>query len=125
MTYAKYSTLLRAATLGVVFAGFLSACGSGGSYDGSDETPDDVFTAREGEACMGLLGVQCESGLYCDVEDLSCGAADATGICKITPEVCAEIFAPVCACNDVTYANACEAAKNGLSINAVTACPAT
>ena len=71
---------------------------------------------------MGLLGLQCEAGLYCDVEDFSCGAADQTGICKEVPQVCSTVFEPVCGCDDQTYGNACTAAASGVSLSAIGAC---
>ena len=33
----------------------------------------------------------------------------------LTDTVCAEIYEPVCGCNDITYDNECYAEKNGIS----------
>jgi Kazal-type serine protease inhibitor-like protein len=67
--------------------------------------------------CGGLLGAQCEDGEFCDFAPGDfCGAADATGICRPTPEVCADIFSPVCGCDGETHPNACEANAAGTSV---------
>lgn len=82
-----------------------------------------VSVAREGacesdgNACGGLLGLQCAEGEFCNfAPDAFCGAADATGICEPIPEACIEIFAPVCGCDDRTYGNECEAHAAGVSV---------
>lgn len=75
-------------------------------------------------ACGGLLGLQCVAGEYCSfAPDAICGAADATGICKGIPEVCPEIFAPVCGCDGKTYESSCVAAGNGVSAATDGPCP--
>ncbi len=89
-----------------------------------------VEIAYEGEcednntrACGGRLGDTCERGEYChfEIRDI-CGWADATGICSTPPEVCAEIFAPVCGCDGETYGNECEANAAGTSAASSGAC---
>lgn len=80
-----------------------------------------VSVAREGACdapapCGGLQGLACPDGQYCNHTDGSCGAADQTGECTAIPEVCTEEFAPVCGCDDRTYANACFAAAAGVSV---------
>src|SRR5262245_34248405 len=40
-------------------------------------------------SCGGLLGKGCADGEYCAfAPDAICGAADATGVCKVKPSVC-------------------------------------
>src|SRR3990167_1023097 len=48
----------------------------------------------------------CGSGAFCSKPT---GECDATGTCAKLAEVCAEIYAPVCGCDGVTYGNSCSA----------------
>lgn len=105
----------------LMFPFAVAACGGGGGGDGENGGGSKGLPGK-GEACMGLLGLQCQDGLYCDVEDFSCGAADQTGICKDIPQVCTQDFAPVCGCDDKTYSNACTAAANSVSLVSLGAC---
>lgn len=67
--------------------------------------------------CGGLAGFGCAAQLFCDFPlEAHCGAADQTGVCKPIAEMCTEQYAPVCGCNDKTYANACFAAREGISV---------
>jgi hypothetical protein len=71
----------------------------------------------KGKTCGGLTGLACEESEYCDyAADGACGAADRTGVCRPKPEVCADIFSPVCGCDDKSYSNACEANGAGVSV---------
>jgi hypothetical protein len=70
-----------------------------------------------GEICGGMAGFGCAGGLYCSYPlEAMCGAADQTGTCEATPEICAEVYQPVCGCNDKTYSNVCDAARDGVSV---------
>lgn len=69
-----------------------------------------------GDVCGGFRPVgspECDAGLFCQHQPGAlCGAADAPGECVLIPDVCADIFEPVCGCDGRTYGNACEAAAN-------------
>lgn len=98
----------------LVFLVLLTACGGGGHK-----------RSGIGKVCGGLVGFQCTGDLYCDFPKGTCGAADETGTCQIKPEVCTEIFAPVCGCDGVTYANECFARGAGEPIVIDGECPGT
>ncbi|HET9954999.1 MAG TPA: Kazal-type serine protease inhibitor domain-containing protein [Polyangiaceae bacterium] len=74
-------------------------------------------------SCGGLLGAGCEPGEFCNYEPgQMCGAADQTGTCQAVPEICPDIYSPVCGCNDRTYPNACYAARDGVGVSAEGEC---
>jgi hypothetical protein len=75
------------------------------------------LTAESSEPICGTRGVPaCAEGTFCDFPpDANCGRADAPGVCQPQPELCPEIFAPVCGCDGVTYDNACFANAAGVS----------
>ncbi len=67
--------------------------------------------------CGGFAGLRCNSNQWCDYpKDSVCGIADRFGTCRPKPEICAEIYKPVCGCNGQTFGNACEAAGQGQDV---------
>lgn len=73
----------------------------------------------EPEGC--LASSDCGEGEYCAFES-ECGEGPL-GECTATPDICAEIYAPVCGCDAVTYGNACAAAAAGVSVQSEGECP--
>ncbi|HKO94372.1 MAG TPA: Kazal-type serine protease inhibitor domain-containing protein, partial [Polyangiaceae bacterium] len=62
-------------------------------------------------------GAGCPPGEYCAIPaEAGCSAAHVTATCTPRPNDCGEIYAPVCACNGVTYSNECDAAASGISV---------
>ena len=62
----------------------------------------------------------CDDGSYCRKDDAACGAE---GVCLARPEICIDVFDPVCACDGRDYGNACEAARAGQNVANRGACP--
>ena len=61
----------------------------------------------------------CGRGSYCARK---VGGCDGSGMCASRPEVCAQIYAPVCSCEDATHSNLCSAASAGASVRHVGIC---
>lgn len=67
------------------------------------------------------LGAACDVGSPCASPDEYCHAAndmtcDGTGECRPKPEMCIEIFEPVCGCDGSTHSNGCMALSAGSNV---------
>jgi hypothetical protein len=56
---------------------------------------------------------QCGRHQYCSKPTADCGG---NGTCQPRPQVCYELYLPVCGCNGKTYSNSCFAAMAGVNV---------
>jgi hypothetical protein len=92
----------------VGFSHWNSDCGCGCERDPA---------AGVGEACGGIMGIQCDDGLFCAFPSATrCGSGDQVGTCAERPDACITLYKPVCGCDGQTYSNSCAAASAGVSV---------
>ena len=51
------------------------------------------------------------------------GECDAVGTCRPRPEICLQLYSPVCGCDGVDYSNTCVAAAHRASVARADTCP--
>ncbi|MEO8705814.1 MAG: hypothetical protein ABI867_37635 [Kofleriaceae bacterium] len=77
-----------------------------------------------GKACGGIGGdIACPGDQFCDFPTNLCGGADEQGVCRNRPTSCDDNFDPVCACNNQTFSNECDANASGFDVNSFGSCP--
>ena len=72
---------------------------------------EGVSIAHDGQCsavCGGIAGIPCADGQLCELPAGECDGVDLQGECVPQPKECPAVYAPVCACDGVTYGSDCE-----------------
>lgn len=81
-----------------------------------------VGCGTTGTPCGGGSNLACAAGLFCKYETGDCGGETGLGVCEPTPNLCTEIFAPVCGCDGNTYGNECFARAASVNVQSQGEC---
>lgn len=81
----------------------------------------DHLGACEGEGC--LSNADCFSfGLFGEYCSKAPGDCDGVGECVPAPQLCLDVWDPVCGCDGNIYSNSCYAARSGVNVASEGAC---
>lgn len=96
-----------------------TAAGSGGASgaQAGNAAAGSGGASGAGKRCGTRGGATCGQDEFCNFEpDSECGGTDRGGACEAKPQVCTDIFKPVCGCDNHTYSSDCNAHGAGVSM---------
>lgn len=77
----------------------------------------------DGRSAVCRSNAECQANEFCELKAGTCGER-GSGRCIVRPQVCTDIFQPVCGCDNRTYSNNCVRRAAGVSLLAPGECPA-
>ncbi len=89
------------------------------------DTPEWMEPAPQASDAAKPAGKECKANGQCKGKQYcakAVGDCKGKGNCTAKPDVCPEIFKPVCGCNGKTYSNECFAAAAGVNVASEGAC---
>ena len=108
---------LRIAAASLLGAFAAIGCGSGDGATEPSPTVESQEALRARLLCDGPLKLSCAAGQYCNALATGrCPGPRQFGTCAAKPQLCNDLFSPVCGCDDQTYPNACNAAAAGVAV---------
>lgn len=102
--------------------GYLYAVGSSFRFDCHTcecQNHESITCTRE--TCGNPCALGCASTEYCAVDPATCDRKG--GVCVVRPDVCSDMYRPVCSCGNVTFPNECFAAMSGATVVSDGECP--
>src|SRR4051812_2512048 len=98
-----------------IFGCSAGAPDTSGEASASSASQEEALQVRQ--LCAGPRDQACAKGDYCNsIVRGRCPSPSTLGVCAKKPELCSDLFAPVCGCDGQTYSSSCFAAAVGVAV---------